>query len=113
MLFRSDGIAPLPAPIERKPVQPPKVCEGFTHWTQKNPAIEFERAGMYGRPLGQQKHAVCCPWWRDHSVPDNSGTAGDTVVFETGSTGKPSFYCAHSHCVGKTLVDAYKEIGAW
>lgn len=106
-----DGIAPLPAPPERKPLQwtgdrPPR-------WREVDPVQAFVDAGLYGRPLGNGKHAVLCPWGQEHTKQSLDASAGDTVIWESGLAGKPVFRCAHAHCEGRFMAHALRELGRW
>lgn len=72
----------------------------------------FTAAGLYGRPMGHGRHAVLCPWFREHSGTP-SAEASDTVIWERGSAGLPVFLCAHAHCQGRYMAHALREIAAW
>ena len=59
------------------------------------PMVEaFKVDGRYLRALASGKHAVACPWERQHTT----GKTGDTstILFESGK-----FYCSHSHSEGR------------
>lgn len=99
-----------PKPVPRTFTAAPK-SQG--HWRNMDALQAFEMAGLYGRSLGGGKHAVCCPWVNEHSQADPTGTLGDTVVWEGDSTRAAVFHCSHSHCQGRYMVHALREIGSW
>lgn len=106
-----DGVAELPAPPERKPLQwtgdrPPR-------WREVDPVQAFVDAGLYGRPLGDGKHSVLCPWGQEHTRQSLDASAGDTVIWEHGLAGKPVFRCSHAHCDGRYMAHALRELGRW
>ena len=104
-----DGIAPLPAPPERVAYtgdRPPR-------WREVDPVQAFVDAGLYGRPLGDGKHSVLCPWGQEHTRQSLDASAGDTVIWESGASGKPVFRCAHAHCDGRFMAHALRELGRW
>lgn len=100
-----------PKPVTRMRREDYKLPAG--HWRTIDALHAFEMAGLYGRPLGGGKHAVCCPWVNEHSQADPTGMTGDTVIFEGDSTRAAVFYCAHSHCQGRYMSHALREIGSW
>lgn len=105
-----DGIAALPEPPRptyRQPVDGP-----MPKWRDVDPLQAFSAAGLYGRPLGDGKHAVLCPWAHEHSRASLDASAGDTVIWESGMRG-PVFRCAHAHCEGRYMAHALREIAAW
>jgi hypothetical protein len=67
-------------------------------------ALAFERAGMLGPRIGQDKRAVICPWSEGHTTGETFDSS--TVVFAT-SPGRDLgwFHCSHAHCQGKTPRD--------
>ncbi|MCU0833700.1 MAG: hypothetical protein MUC77_04580 [Chromatiaceae bacterium] len=68
-------------------------------------AVRWFRAhGHYRRELGDGRHAVACPWDGEHSTRDGAMSTA-TVIWETGSSGWPTFHCSHAHCQGRTLRD--------
>ena len=103
------GIAPLPAPPER----PQYTGERAPRWREVDPVQAFVDAGLYGRPLGDGKHSVLCPWGQEHSRQSLDASAGDTVIWEHGLAGKPVFRCAHAHCEGRYMAHALRELGRW
>lgn len=104
-----DGIAPMPTP--EAPTYRP-VSAGTARWREMDPLHMFAAAGLYGRQLEAGKHAVLCPWYREHSgTPSAAGS--DTVIWERGNSGLPIFMCAHSHCEGRYMAHALREIAAW
>lgn len=63
----------------------------------------FSAHGAYRRPLGSGKHAIACPWDREHSTIDAEHSTA-TVLWETDG-GWPTWHCSHAHCAGRTLRD--------
>ena len=64
----------------------------------------FETHGHYGRDLRGGKHAVLCPWEREHT--DRTGAENsDTVVWEASGGRWPRFHCSHSHCIGRGIQE--------
>lgn len=64
----------------------------------------FQLAQMLGRPLGQGRHAVVCPWEHEHT----SGARFDssTAIFPAKpGSGLGGFTCLHSHCAHRTWRD--------
>lgn len=53
--------------------------------------------GLYGKPLGDGKHAVMCPNESAHSSPPCSDDS-DCVVWEARGDGWPAICCQHAHC---------------
>lgn len=79
-------------------------------WTTLDIVSWFRARGLYMKQLSGGKHAVICPWQAqgDHSKSCDT----DTVVWETSSTGYPSFHCAHDTCSGRgSLVDLNGILG--
>lgn len=106
-----DGIPALPVPPARVYATDPQ--QPVARWRQVDPVRAFSDAGLYGRPLGDGKHAVLCPWGQQHTKVSLDASAGDTVIWETGAAGLPVFKCSHSHCDGRYLYHALREIMAW
>lgn len=69
----------------------------------------FGAHGLYRRPLGDGKHAVRCPWDRDHSTRD-SDTSTSTVMWD-GSGNWPTFHCSHAHCEVRNIRDVMTLLG--
>lgn len=67
----------------------------------------FRAKGMYEKPAGMYTHSVRCPWEDEHST---HGDHADTVIFENPGTW-PGFYCHHSHCEGRNIIDVIKVMG--
>lgn len=66
--------------------------------------------GLYKRPLGQGKHAVRCLWEAEHSTPDTPlGTS--TVVWEPDPGLWPTWFCAHDHCAGRSVLTVMQRLG--
>lgn len=97
-------------PSEREPLLPSERRK-FAKWREIDALQAFRDAGMYGRHIRDDKHAVICPWIHEHTSRDYTGQSGDTVLWTQGMQG-PVFYCAHAHCDGRYLVHALAEIGA-
>ena len=109
-----DGVPHLPVEARRTftPAQG-QAREGYGPlWRRVNALQAFVDAGLYGRPLGDGKHAVLCPWVDEHSQRDYSGRLGDTVLWEKGTSGVGVFRCSHAHCSGRYLSHALTAIGA-
>ncbi|MBI5618790.1 MAG: hypothetical protein HY943_21150 [Gammaproteobacteria bacterium] len=70
----------------------------------------FRAHDAYLRPLAPGKHAVRCPWRAEHTVA-SPATGSDSVIWEMGASGWPTFHCAHSHCDGRTLRDVIARWG--
>ncbi len=81
-------------------------------WRQVDPVRAFSDAGLYGRRLGEGKHAVVCPWVDGHTVKDYTGCSGDAVLWESGRNGLPVFLCSHASCAGRYFFHALQQIGA-
>jgi hypothetical protein len=64
----------------------------------------FDGHGAYGRPLGNGKHSVLCPWSDEHSTRQ-AATDSSSVVWETAGTNWPTFHCSHAHCEGRGIRD--------
>lgn len=97
-------------PSEREQMLPSERRK-LAKWRDIDPLQAFQQAGMYGRHIRDDKHAVVCPWIYEHSTRDYTGQSGDTVLWTQGTNG-PVFHCAHAHCDGRYLVHALAEIGA-
>jgi hypothetical protein len=97
-------------PSEREPLLPSERRK-LAKWREIDPLQAFQQAGMYGRHVRDDKHAVVCPWIHEHTSRDYTGQSGDTVLWTQGTSG-PVFHCAHAHCDGRYLAHALAEIGA-
>lgn len=97
-------------PSEREQMLPSERRK-LAKWRDIDPLQAFQQAGMYGRHIRDDKHAVVCPWIHEHTSRDYTGQSGDTVLWTQGTNG-PVFHCAHAHCDGRYLVHALSEIGA-
>jgi hypothetical protein len=51
--------------------------------------------GLYMRALGGGKHQIVCPWWREHTGADKSGS----VLLPPLSGSLPNIHCRHNHKV--------------
>lgn len=67
----------------------------------------FRAKGLYEKPAGHQVHSVQCPWEDQHST---HGDHADTVIFENPGSW-PSFFCHHSHCQGRNIMDVMSAFG--
>jgi len=81
-------------------------------WRRVDPVRAFADAGLYGRPLGNGKHAVVCPWVDGHTQKDYTGRSGDAVLWERGASGVGVFHCAHASCAGRYLAHAISAISS-
>ena len=106
-----EGIAPLPPAPRREYARDPSAP--VARWREIDPVQAFADAGLYGRQIEPGKHAVLCPWANEHSKAAVHGKAGDTVLWERGSQGRPVFRCSHAHCQDRYLAHALREIGSW
>lgn len=97
-------------PVEREPMLPSERRK-LAKWREVDALQAFRDAGMYGRHIRDDKHAVVCPWIHEHTSRDYTGQSGDTVLWTQGTAG-PVFHCAHAHCDGRYLAHALAEIGA-
>ena len=68
--------------------------------------------GLYGRDLGDGKHAVMCPWADEHTE-ERAAADSDTVVWEaTGDRLWPQFNCLHGHCYRiRGIADVIERLG--
>ena len=96
---------------EREPMLPSERRK-FAQWRGIDALHAFRDAGLYGRHIDGDKHAVVCPWINAHTSRDYTGLSGDTVLWTSSRDGAAVFHCAHAHCDGKYLVHALAEIGA-
>lgn len=97
---------------ERDPLLPSERRK-LAKWREVDALQAFQQAGMYGRHIRDDKHAVVCPWIHEHTSRDYTGQSGDTVLWTHGSAGNAVFLCAHAHCDGRYLAHALREIGAF
>lgn len=85
----------------------PQLCvntgAGAGDYTTLDVCRWFAAHGAYRRHLGQNKHAVACPWAAEHSG-ESAANDTSTVVWEA-STNWPSFHCSHAHCEGRRITD--------
>jgi hypothetical protein len=71
----------------------------------------FDILGWLGRPLTEGRRCARCPWFEEHS--DGRGDGGDssTVLFSPAvGTTLGSFYCSHSHCASRRLLDVIRVL---
>lgn len=92
-----------PAPLRRR-----GQVQGGGDYSTLDIVAWFAAHDSYRRPLNDGKHAVRCPWAGEHTTIAANGT--DTVVWEVGAGGWPSFHCSHAHCEGRSLRDV---LAAW
>lgn len=97
----------IPAPCRPRPTDRPFSAPSAI---TSDPVAVFVGAGMYGRQIGEGKHSVVCPWTSEHTHQDWTGTDGSTVLWETGTAGRPVWHCSHAHCSGRYLVHALRAI---
>jgi hypothetical protein len=62
---------------------------------------------LYRRFIGDNVHAVWCPWREGHSTPHGATGA---VVFENGPDIWPGFHCHHASCAGRTIADVIAKL---
>jgi len=64
---------------------------------------------LYQHELKDGRHQITCPWWKEHTGGDLSGT----VYMEAhhNGHGHASFVCQHSHCGDKRLGDLLSFLG--
>lgn len=107
------GIAPLPVAKPPARWQPPRNGP-VRGWRGVDALRAFVDSGMYGRALGDGKHAVICPWESDHTRPDWTGCSGGTVIWEPqcSASNVAIFHCSHAHCQGRYMAAALAAIGA-
>lgn len=96
--LRSPPAAPQTASIGHN-----KVAFGSGDYRTLDAVRWFRAHGAYKRWLPDGKHAVRCPWGHEHTTTSPTGT--DTVIWERGDSGWPTFHCSHAHCEGRTLRD--------
>lgn len=70
----------------------------------------FASHGAYGRPLGDRKHAVHCPWRHEHTV-EAAGLDSSSVVWEAARGRWPTFHCSHTHCHRRSIRDVMVRWG--
>lgn len=81
---------------------PAHTVEGDAAETVLGKAFAF--AHMLGRPLGQGKVAVVCPWEHEHTSGGRFDSSTAIFPAKTGS-GVGGFVCLHSHCAHRTYRD--------
>ena len=70
----------------------------------------FTDAGMYGRALGDGKHAIDCPWLASHTQ-QRPAAHTDSIVYSATGGAWPQFDCKHASCDGTTIVDVLRHFG--
>lgn len=111
----ADLAAMAPPPETRKVFTRPAVSGprigGEGDYTTLDVVRWMSAHGLYGRDMGNGKHAVQCPWTGEHSS-DHGAEKSDTVVWP-GEPGVrwPSFKCQHAHCEGRGIKDLIGYFG--
>jgi hypothetical protein len=116
--FRALAEALTPKPIARpqtsspqtsRPDRPGGQCGDYT--TLDVVAL-FRSHGAYVGEISAGMHGVRCPWQGEHtSASPRNGS--DSVIWEAHSNNGqwPGFHCKHSHCDGRTMLDAIRALG--
>jgi hypothetical protein len=94
---------------KRTPAPGPRAAHGRGDYSTLDVVAWFRAHAAYRRELDGGKHAVDCPWGDEHTTTSTTGT--DTVVWETGDAGWPTFHCSHAHCDGRGLLDVIRLWG--
>jgi putative DNA primase/helicase len=69
----------------------------------------FSDCSLLGKPLGEGKYAVVCPWQTDHTGGKEFDSS--TVIFPASAPGGlGGFCCSHSHCSRHTSKDAFDAL---
>lgn len=89
-------------PVAPRPVVHRGPVNGSGDYSTLDVVAWFGAHGAYRRPLGDGKHAVCCPWSASHTTVSTTGS--DSVVWEA-TNRWPTFHCSHMHCDGRMLRD--------
>jgi hypothetical protein len=82
--------------------------EGNLRWLDLRGLLEA--IGYSGRPVGEGKHAIFCPWRDEHTTEiEETAPSGATVVWQHGDgSAWPGFKCLHAHCGGRGLRELLK-----
>jgi len=88
-------LTPAPPPTRHK-------LHGRGDYSSLNVVDLFRSHRLYKGPLSGGRHAVICPWSDEHS---SQGGYAETVVWERGGSGWPTFHCLHAHCEGRKLMN--------
>lgn len=96
-------LKPAPAPRRQASSMTQTRPSGAGDYSTLDAVAWFTAHGAYRRPLDNGKHAVICPWGDQHTTSSATGT--DTVIWERGAGGWPTFHCSHAHCDGRRLCD--------
>lgn len=99
-----DALAPLAKP---RAVTRSSVPFGRGDYRTLDAVAMFQAHGKYRRDLGSGKHAVVCPWIEEHTTHGFT----DTVLWERGDSGWPTFHCSHAHCHDRKLLDVLRLFG--
>lgn len=99
-----------PKPVERERVYLPESVADLSTVAMSGLA---RAAGIYRRDLGSGKHAVICPWVREHTAPDYDprSKSSEAVVFDPDSTRPSGFHCFHGCCEGRKAADFMVALG--
>jgi Bifunctional DNA primase/polymerase, N-terminal len=82
--------------------------EGDLRWLDLRRMLET--IGYTGRPVGEGKWALFCPWRTEHTTPEEMDPSGSTVIWQPGDGSVwPGFKCLHAHCTGRGL----RELLEW
>jgi predicted P-loop ATPase len=71
----------------------------------------FAHAGMLGRPLGQGRVSVVCPWTHEHTTGEPGDSSACIFAPRAGAT-MGGFLCLHSHCQHRTWKDVFDALPA-
>lgn len=83
---------------------------GFVDWKKLDITRWFNDRGLLGKSLGGGKHAALCPW--EQQGAHDKSCSSDTVIWEMGDKGFPTFNCSHDTCRERgSLMDLNKMIG--
>ena len=92
-----------PKPVPKAKFKPsPARSIGRGDWRTLDIVSWFQAKGLYIRPLSGGKHAVLCPWERLGEHDKSCDT--DTVIWEMGDRGLPTFNCSHDTCSGRGSI---------
>ena len=69
--------------------------------------VALRNRGLYQAPLGEGKHAITCPWVKEHTGEADGGTA----YFEPDDLWPiGGFKCLHGHCAERHVRDLLKTL---
>ena len=100
------------APPVSAPTPPRQASTGRSDYRSLNVVPWFQSLGRYVGPLGEGMHGVICPWASLHTSK-SPANGSDCVIWESqvNRNGWPGFHCKHSHCDGRSLLDAIRLYG--